>query len=169
MNLPGKRKFSSMTTRAILSLCVLLSFVNFTYSQNGECSNDFALETLIGTWKVDGKDAFEKWEEGADPSEFNGKGFKVTNGAEKVSELLEIKKEDGKQHLFATVRDQNEGATVRFTLTSSDCGKYVFENPDHDFPKKIIYEFLTDEKLRVKVTGENDKGFSLKMNKIKKD
>ncbi|MFT5166336.1 MAG: hypothetical protein ACI8P3_001567 [Saprospiraceae bacterium] len=43
---------------------------------------------------------------------------------------------------------------------------YSFENPAHDFPEKIIYQFLSTTQFFVQVLGEKDKGFSFKMDKV---
>jgi hypothetical protein len=113
---------------------------------------------LQGTWKVDGRETFEKWE--CSDSVFRGKGYKLRNGAEVVTEQLEIKLIDGAIYYLATVANQNDGAAVRFKLTVSGPDVLTFENPEHDFPKKIIYRKVNDDEIAVQVLGSGDKGFS---------
>ena len=113
---------------------------------------------LQGTWKVDGRESYESWERS--DSVFRGKGYRIRNGAETVTEQLEIKLIDGAVYYLATVANQNNGAAVRFKLTVSGPDVITFENPEHDFPKKIIYRKVNDDELAVQVLGADDKGFS---------
>ena len=41
-----------------------------------------------------------------------------------------------------------------FKLVRSDRGQGVFENPSHDFPKRIIYRLNTDGSLTARVEGD---------------
>jgi hypothetical protein len=42
-----------------------------------------------------------------------------------------------------------------FRLIESTVDRFVFENPDHDFPQRIIYERAGDE-LTMRIEGEED-------------
>jgi uncharacterized protein YciI len=42
---------------------------------------------------------------------------------------------------------------------------FTFENPNHDFPKKIIYQKLSDTEIFVQVSGDKQKVFAYKMQK----
>lgn len=126
------------------------------------------LSFLIGTWKVENKDTFEVWEIVEGGGEFKGNSYKIKDGQKKVTETLVLKAVDGQVYYLATVPDQNEGKTVKFTLSSSSNGEFTFENPAHDFPKKIIYKKVSDTELFVKVFGDGEKGFSFTMNRIEK-
>jgi len=39
--------------------------------------------------------------------------------------------------------------TVQFKMTEATSQRIVFENPQHDFPKKITYELTTDSGMQV--------------------
>ena len=123
---------------------------------------DQSLNFFAGVWKTEGKENFEKWEKSGD-SILKGKAYKVRNGKESVSETLEIKNIDGKLYYLATVPNQNNGATVKFALTGSKDNEFVFENPEHDFPKKLVYKKLSETEMFVQVLGAEGKGFSFKM------
>jgi len=43
---------------------------------------------------------------------------------------------------------------------------YSFENAKHDFPNKIQYYKLSENKVKVKVLGDENKGFSFEMNRV---
>ena len=81
-----------------------------------------------------------------------------------VSEYLDIYWVKNDIFYSATVIGQNNGEGVGFQLVKSD-SVFSFENPKHDFPKKLAYKKLADNEVFVKVSGANEKGFSFKMTK----
>jgi Domain of unknown function (DUF6265) len=42
---------------------------------------------------------------------------------------------------------------TEFKLTSFDNNVAVFENPDHDFPQKVVYKFLGEDSLEAWIEG----------------
>lgn len=152
------------TKTLIFSILFLFSFCLSVFSQTDKVSMKSVQNFFGGTWKVDGKKTFEKWEVAGDS--LLGKGYKIKDGAEELSENLEIKCLEGKLYYLATVPDQNDGKTVGFALTSSSENEMTFENPEHDFPKKLIFKKESPTEMFVQVSGEGGKGFSFKMIKI---
>jgi len=122
------------------------------------------LDFLGGTWQVEGKEQFEVWERNGD--EFKGYGYKIKENKKLISETLAIKLLDDKIVYQATVANQNEGATISFQLNDIINDYYSFENAKHDFPKKIQYCKLSKNKVKVKVLGDENKGFSFVMNRV---
>jgi hypothetical protein len=47
----------------------------------------------------------------------------------------------------STVEDQNDKKPVAFKLTSANGNVFVFENPEHDFPKRIVYHLVSSDSL----------------------
>lgn len=116
------------------------------------------LNDLVGTWKVADKEQYEVWEKG--PGVFTGYAYRIKDGRKERSETLSIKK-IGKQLIYAaTVPDQNDGRTILFTLNEDIKDYWSFENPNHDFPKRIQYKKLNPTKIQVTVLGDNGRGFS---------
>jgi hypothetical protein len=62
----------------------------------------------------------------------------------------------------ATVLKENQGKGVNFMLTKTD-STFTFENPNHDFPKKIVYQKLNDTEIFVQVSDGKQKVFAYKM------
>ena len=89
----------------------------------------------------------------------------MVNGQEQVSETIEINVQGHNIVYTPTVFDQNDGIPIPFILKTLKENEFSFENPKHDFPKKIQYNILTKNELFVSVLGENDKGFSYKLMK----
>jgi hypothetical protein len=158
------QKFQLPVAKKILLVlvCILLGSVS-GFAQSAEEISNF----LAGTWKMEGKESFEQWEKSGE-SALKGRSFKIKDGKENVSETLEIKNIDGKIYYLATVPDQNNGATISFVLTAAKDNEFIFENAEHDFPKKLIYQKVSETELFVQVLGDGGKGFSFKMTKVDK-
>ena len=134
----------------IFFLFVLLCYAQKDLSQ---------LEFLIDTWQVEGKQNFESWKKEND-TVFIGLGYKIKDSISTVTETLKLQVVKDNIVYTATVPNQNEGEAIPFTLNTSRHDLFSFENPDHDFPKKIQYQLTSEGKIMVNVLGENDKGFS---------
>jgi hypothetical protein len=48
----------------------------------------------------------------------------------------------------STVEDQNNQQPISFKLSSAVNNVFIFENPQHDFPKRITYNLITKDSLR---------------------
>ncbi|NER14408.1 hypothetical protein GWK08_13220 [Leptobacterium flavescens] len=126
------------------------------------CAQDNKLRFLEGTWKVENKETYEEWKaDGKDG--LTGRSYRIRDGKEITTERLQIRKDKKDIIYTATVLNQNQGKGIDFKLNREIKEVFAFENPEHDFPKKIIYTQIGDNKLQVKVLGENDKGFILTM------
>lgn len=66
-------------------------------------------------------------------------------------EYLQIRQQaDGDIFYVAIPSGQKE---TSFKLTKSDGKEVVFENPEHDFPQRIIYRFENDNSLFARIEG----------------
>ncbi|EAP87487.1 hypothetical protein CA2559_01990 [Croceibacter atlanticus HTCC2559] len=110
---------------------------------------------MEGEWKVSDKEVYETWK----PSDANiliGEAYTVKeNGSKKIAERLAIRKVKKDIVYSAMVPNQNAGKAIDFVLNQIDENTYSFENPNHDFPKKIIYKKVSDSELFVVVQGKD--------------
>ena len=110
---------------------------------------------MEGEWKVSDKDVYEAWK----PSDTNiliGEAYTIKeNGSKKIAERLAIRKVKKDIVYSAMVPNQNAGKAIDFVLNQIDENTYSFENPNHDFPKKIIYKKVSDSELFVIVQGKD--------------
>lgn len=113
---------------------------------------------LQGEWHAINGNVVEVWELVSD-ERMSGFSYKETR--DNVLETLEIVREDGEISYRATVPTQNDGKTIPFKLVSKKGKQRVFENPQHDFPKKLIYEMIDPDTLHVMVLGANEQGFEV--------
>lgn len=142
-----------------LFICLGL-VVNSTFAQQ----NLNELEFSIGTWKVENKENYEVWNK-LSPVEFSGEVYKLIDNSKNISETLTLKIVENKIVYQATVPSQNDGKTIDFNLNTLIKITFSFENLQHDFPKKIQYKKIDQNKIFIQVLGEDDKGFSYFMNR----
>lgn len=119
---------------------------------------------LLGTWKMENEEVYEHWDK-LNENTLKGFSYKLKDGQILISEYLDIKKVGKKILYSATVLKQNSGKPVDFTLTKTD-NTFIFENPSHDFPKRIGYQKLSDTEIYVQITDGKQKGFAYKMQKL---
>nr|WP_295930112.1 DUF6265 family protein [uncultured Dyadobacter sp.] len=112
------------------------------------------LSPIEGTWlhKRTNGDIYEQWSR-KNATEFVGTSYKLTGRdtmpLEKVSLYLK-----GKEIVYAPVAaGQNNEKQVLFRLKSIDGSRFVFENPQHDFPQRIVYDFRSADSLYAHIEG----------------
>lgn len=118
---------------------------------------------LEGTWKMENKETYEHWDK-LNNQVLKGFSYKLKDGQMIVSEYLDISESNKNIIYTATVINQNHGKGVEFKLIKTDSA-FTFENPNHDFPKKIVYQKLSDTEISVQVLGGDQQGFVYKMTK----
>lgn len=124
----------------------------------GSCAS---LPTFFeGEWHAVESNVVEVWEQSS-KTKLTGYSYKKVEDRQDLLETLEIVQEGRSLIYRATVPTQNEGKTIPFVKTDRRGKMIVFENPDHDFPKKLIYELLDSDTMHVMVLGENDRGFEV--------
>ncbi len=98
---------------------------------------------------------YERWITNNDNS-LTGEAFTVKNGDTVFSEQLKIEKTGDDIFYIAAVK-HNPGP-VSFKLVELGENKAVFENHEHDFPNRIIYELRNNDSLYARVEGKNKMG-----------
>jgi hypothetical protein len=133
-------------------LFVILFLISFTgtFAQNDLTQ----LEWLTGNWNrtnaKPGRSGVEIWRKNSN-TEFVGKGINLKGTDTVFVEKLKIVVKEGAMFYVADVPQNKE--PVLFKATSVTASGVVFENPQHDFPKKIAYEF-DGTKLKATISGD---------------
>lgn len=123
-----------------------------TSKQAGEMAK---AEWLLGTWglKTPKGELTEKWAK-ANDTVMLGKSHFVVGGKDTVfQESIRLEQTNGKLAYVVTVPGQNGEKPVRFGMTSSTENQLVFENPQHDFPTKIVYNKFGNDSLVAEISG----------------
>jgi hypothetical protein len=112
------------------------------------------LQRLLGEWYDPSQDIYEEWELNGN---FNLRGEeyeKDVAGNHITSGRYKLMWAPGVSITYAaTVIKDNMGKETRFVLTQADKDSYTFENPLHDFPKKIKYVIKGPDALEATVSA----------------
>ncbi len=137
---------------AFLFYCMVLS-------ATAQQKNEIPFKKLAGTWaltKPSGTIMGETWVAKND-STMAGKSFMIKNGDSSILETVQWVK-DGKNMFYIPIAyGQNSDEPVFFKLTSITGTAYIFENPAHDFPKRIVYDFINSNTLHAYIDDGTDK------------
>lgn len=111
-------------------------------------------EWLIGTWenKTPRGSIYETWAKVGN-DEFSGKSYVLKEKDTVVFETIRLVQEQGGLFYIPTVKNQNDGLPVRFTLRTISDFELVFENPQHDFPQIISYTKINSDSLVAEISG----------------
>jgi Domain of unknown function (DUF6265) len=117
---------------------------------------EFNLEKLSGTWVIhDGaKTQIESWS--LNDSGLIGRGLVMNNADTTFVEELAISKLNETWVYQAKVSGQNNDQPIQFLLENQTNQLIAFANYAHDFPQRIVYEFLSDNHLQVYIEGPRD-------------
>jgi len=150
------------TTFFYLSAFVLL-FSCSAEKQNDTLTTQEAynfFQSLSGDWAMQPtEDALEIWDNTAD--NVVGHGIAVNEkGDSLITEayFLEIVN-DSLRFQVQPITDEGFSKSIDYFLTRATANKFVFENPKHNFPKKMTYVFKKNQ-YQVFLEGEID-GFSM--------
>jgi len=119
---------------------------------------------LQGTWKMENKEIYEHWDR-LNENSLKGFSYSVKNGQIAVSEYLDISRTENEVIYTATVLDQNQGKGIAFKLIETE-NTFTFQNLYHDFPKKIVYQKLSDTEVFVQVSDGQEQGYSYRMTRL---
>ena len=128
----------------VLMLIICLS----AFVETGTDKTFKKLYALEGTWKMNGKRGavYEEWAIINDDY-LQNKGYVSKIDDTIVTERVALT--NNKEGIFytSTVEDQNNTKPVSFKMTAFEGNQFVFENPEHDFPKRIVYRFISADSL----------------------
>lgn len=110
-------------------------------------------EWLEGTWKQEGKDAYEQWELVSDTL-IRGASFHRAGNDYVRDENIEFLAKDGSFCYTPIVFGQNGGQPVSFKVSSFTANSFVAENPAHEFPQRIVYTLTDANHLKAYIEGE---------------
>lgn len=115
------------------------------------------LHWLIGTWHNNDKNApsTETWTQSSTTT-MHGVSYIVAAKDTVFYESIVLKQI--KDELFYTVtsKGQKDNRPVSFKLTSFEDDCAIFENPEHDFPQKIIYKLINKDSIVATILGDKD-------------
>lgn len=140
-------------------IAIIVCMAALSFRPVSKMDNTKKFEWLKGTWmmkKKNGGAIIETWIIGND-STLNGESLSISaTGISKVLESLELSHRKGEYYYTSTVKGQNNNQAVSFKITSHSETGFVAENPEHDFPKRIIYELIGKDSVHAFIDGGPD-------------
>lgn len=138
--------------RRSIFICLLLSVFGLVSCEKTGTIED--VNWMIGHWQgLDLNDLsfHERWERSGNNS-FVGTGCTISPEGDTLwKESLKIELVEGVPYYVASTPG-NKGA-ILFRMIQGDAQHAVFENKEHDFPKRISYTLETKNTVRVKLEG----------------
>jgi hypothetical protein len=109
------------------------------------------LSWISGCWKSEGNPQSEEQWTKLEGQSMIGMGRTIANGKTVFYEFLQIRERaDG---IFYIAQPNGETA-VAFKLVKINSNAAIFENPQHDFPQRIIYQLMIDGTLFAAIEGD---------------
>lgn len=146
-----------MKSTTVIFACLL--FLSLGWGCGGANNNggEFDLGMLVGKWEDLSKEnsQFEEWLMSEDGG-LIGEGFVIAKSDTVFIESLSISKVNGLLTYIAKVSNQNESQPVSFGLFADEGNRLIFENRQHDFPQRIIYEVVSEENMLAYIEGFED-------------
>jgi hypothetical protein len=143
-----------MKTQLLSGSIILSSIFLLSACSNTEETEVNSLKWMLGKWQSSTEEGilYEEWKKIND-STYSGHAYAITpEGDTTFSETAEITKINGAITYSVTV---NEESTTDFALVDNQ-DIAVFENVDHDFPQRIIYQKLAKDSLFARIEGTVD-------------
>lgn len=144
-----------LTKRCVLALCaVSVVAAGWAVECRAEGRSLSDLAFMGGCWKgklADGKGTIEERYNAPTAGLMLGTSQTVVDGKTEFFEFIKIEQTgEGVQMTPAPMGNKS----VPFKLVSGDGRKAVFENLEHDFPKRIIYRLREDGSLVARIEGD---------------
>jgi hypothetical protein len=143
-----------MKTQLLSGSILLGSIFLLSACSTNEETEVNSLKWMLGKWQSSTEEGilYEEWKKVND-STYSGHAYAITpEGDTTFSETAQITKANGAITYSVTV---NEESTTDFALVDNQ-DIAVFENIDHDFPQRIIYQKLAKDSLFAKIEGTVD-------------
>lgn len=134
------------------SLSILVSCQNKSEKQFDKLEK---MNWLVGQWENKTPEGYltETWVKDND-STFSGQTYFIIREKDTVhSESIVLTQVNEDLIYRPTVKGQNNDEPVDFKLTSDAENSFIFENPKHDYPQKIVYRKVNDKSLVATITG----------------
>ncbi|MGN7987296.1 DUF6265 family protein [Pedobacter sp. 22226] len=142
--------------KRIYSFSMILFMVGFFSDVKAQKNSSEVFSFVLGSWEVQTPKSkiIEQWSEGTDKM-LKGKSYRINGKGDSVlTETLQIRTIGKDIFYCSTVANQNEGKEVCFKLISTKNQIYIFENKDHDFPQRIVYQNLGKTEMLAWIDGE---------------
>jgi len=137
-----------------------------TCARAAPCDSLHPARWLVGQWAAESSDriVIETWHE-ASPATFEGSGVTTARSDGAVLDSEELRLVAMADAVFYVAKVAHNPYPVAFRLATCEDGRLVFENPTHDFPRRLEYVRQADGRLEVTVSDGAERGFKLQFHR----
>lgn len=142
----------------------ILCFISLQSTAN-TCDSLSFVKSLLGSWELNrgGQVITESWYRVSDQT-IEGKGVVYESGIIKSSESLRIM--EMSNSVFYLAKVSHNKLPIAFILSQCSDNLLIFENIEHDFPKRIVYSMTSKNSLVVNVSDGSSKSFKLHYKRV---
>jgi hypothetical protein len=142
-----------------LTTCIVIATIVCFIAQPAVAQNNKlpGWQWLKGKWAMQLKagTAYEIWHYVND-SCYKSESYIVKASGDTIpQENVMLVYRNNEMFYIPTVNGQNNGQAVSFKITSAKAHEFVAENPEHDFPQRIIYMLKDATHLYARIEGMN--------------
>ncbi len=153
----------------ITAICLIIIFQSVSIA--GSCKDIDSLSWMLGDWIYKNKSTVttESWSKVSNKS-FEGYGLTRINNETRDKNFESLRILEMSDNIYYLAKVEHNHLPIAFELTECSDSLAVFENPDHDFPKKIAYQLGESDQLSVTASSE-ERSFTLhfKKNDVKEN
>jgi hypothetical protein len=116
-----------------------------------------AMNCYVGHWIYETKEnkLYEIWTKNKDGN-YVGRSFMLVDKDSVFSETMLLELNRNKIEYKVSVKNQNRNEQVIFKYKEKKNNDLVFENPNHDFPQRIIYSIPKADSFKARIEGNKD-------------
>jgi len=151
----------------MLRRCALILLLAVTTQVSAQTPALTDISWISGSWQSEGgrRQIEEHWTKVAGESML---GMSRTVAGDKTVEFEYLRIEQRADGIYYVAHPKARCPGTDFKLTRASATEAVFENPQHDFPKRIIYRKSGDDVLTATIDGgEGTKAMSYPYKRIK--
>ena len=152
----------------IITLCIIWFGPLGAASSQTSPHSISELSWMAGDWQTPAGGRVQIDEHWTQPAGGSMLGMSRTVGGDKTLEFEYLRIEQRPNGIYYVAHPKGSCPGTDFKLTRSSPTEAVFENPQHDFPKRIIYRKTGDDTLTASIDGgEGSKGMSFTYQRMK--
>jgi len=124
----------------------------------GSAQTSFSMDDLAfmhGSWslKTEKGRIVESWKK-INHAYFEGISYSIGHSGDSILlETVKLRKLDGAIFFIPTGYAEGNNSTIAFKLISAENNTFIFENKEHDFPTRIVYRSVSDDKILAWIEG----------------
>ena len=151
---------------ALASLLLACTTSAPAHADAASCTNLESIAWLLGTWRAGSRDTViaETWVAASDTT-YEGHGVTRSRSDDSIRDEEDLRLVEMGDGVFYVAKVAQNERPVAFRLTSCADGRLVFENSAHDFPRRIEYRRVDDNRFEAHVSDGGNRGFRLEFSR----